>query len=229
MRGNWEPPLAELLRIRLTRGSRFLDVGAFVGYFTILASKLIGPTGHVVAVEPDHRNLVLLQANLKRNDCSNVRVLPLSAWDSQDDLWLSTNPENRGGSTVHDDRRTGDTPVPAAPLDTLLDGRFDLIKVDAEGSDHIALSGARCLLARCPVAVVEFWPETPVSGRHPREILDCYEELGRTFALLDEAGRLRRTTADALLASGPGYVELALLPRPRRLFRHRRLRLSGGT
>ncbi len=202
-----------------TRGRRFLDVGAFVGYFTILASKLVGPTGRVVAVERDPGNRVLLEANLKRNDCSNVSVLPLCAWYARADLWLATNPDNRGGSTVHADRRAGDTAVPAAPLDTLLDDRFDLIKVDAEGSDHMALRGARRLLAGCPLAIVEFWPETPVSGLCPRGVLDCYQELGRTFALLDEAGRLKSTTAEELLASGPGYVELAPLPRRRRLFR----------
>jgi FkbM family methyltransferase len=216
--GRWEPSVSALLRARLRSGGRFLDIGAFVGYFTILASKLVGPTGRVVAVEADARNRELLEANLEGNDCANVSVLSLAAWDAPGELWLSTNPENQAGSTVHADQRPGDTAVPVAPLDTLLDEQFNLIKVDAEGSDHVALRGARRILARCPLAVVEFWPETGVSGLEPREILDCYRDLGRTFALLDESGTLKSTTAEELLASGPDYVELALPPRRRRVF-----------
>lgn len=204
--GSWESPLADLLRTRLRRGSRFLDIGAFVGYFTVLAAKLSRPTGRVIAVEPDPRNRELLRANLKRNDCSNVRLFPIAAWDARAELWLSTNPDNRGGSTVHDDRRPGDTSVTAAPLDTLLDDQLDLIKVDAAGSDHIALRGARRLLASCPLAVVEFWPQTPVSGLTPREVLDCYRDLGRSCSVVGESGKLRAITAEELLDCGPGSV-----------------------
>jgi FkbM family methyltransferase len=211
--GCWEPPLARLLRKRLRPGMTFLDIGAHIGYFTILAATLVGPTGHVFAVEPDPGNAPLLRANLWRHRCGNVTFLPIAAWHSLGHVWLTTNPDNRAGSTVQQQYREGDVGVPAAPLDTLLDESFDLIKADAEGSDHIALQGAERLLSRCPLAVVEFWPQTVVNETEPREVLNTYHGLGRNLSLLSETGDLEPTTTDELLEQGPGYVELALVPR----------------
>ncbi len=62
----------EWLRGMLAPGQRVVDVGANVGYFTVLMSRLVGPRGSVVAVEPDRDNLRLLRLNLWLNRCHNV-------------------------------------------------------------------------------------------------------------------------------------------------------------
>lgn len=128
-------------------------------------------TGRVFAVEPDPDNGSLLRANIERKDCVNVELLPIAAWDRSERLWLSKNPENPGGSTVHCDERNGDLDVAAEPLDSLIRRRIDLVKTDAEGSDHRVLRGARRLLASCPLAVVEFWREEIVDGLEPHQVL----------------------------------------------------------
>ena len=100
-----------------------------------------------------------------------------------------------GWYLVHLDYQQGD--VPAAPLDGLLDQRFDVIKVDAEGSDHIAMRGASQLLSRCPLAVVEFWPRTTMLGSvEPRQILDSYRRLGRKFGIVSETGAVEPVTVE---------------------------------
>ena len=72
--GIWDPITSRLMEVVLAPGMTFVDVGANIGYFTVLGSRLVGPAGRVFAVEPDPRNLSILQANLDRFRCSNVTV-----------------------------------------------------------------------------------------------------------------------------------------------------------
>jgi hypothetical protein len=77
--GNWELDVCALLERTLKPGMTFVDVGANIGYFSVLASKLVGSKGRVLAVEPDPRTVSLLRANLRRHGCSNTTVLPIAA------------------------------------------------------------------------------------------------------------------------------------------------------
>ena len=72
----WEADVSGFIRRRLAAGMTFVDVGAHVGYFSVLASRIVGETGQVFAVEVEPRNLELLRANLWRRRCDNVTVLP---------------------------------------------------------------------------------------------------------------------------------------------------------
>lgn len=214
--GFWELHLVRLLEARLRPGMAFLDVGAHVGYFSLLASRLVGPTGRVVSVEANPLSVRLLRANLDRHGCDNVEVLPLAAWDSAGRVRLVHQPGEPVASWVaEEDEGESDRDVPAARLDDLLAGSFDVIKTDAEGSDHIALAGARRLLAACPLAVVEFWPRItmPQRSAEPRAIAESYLALGRELAVVSVMGDLEPVTVEELLALD-GCVELALL-RPR--------------
>ena len=86
--GTWEPAKGALLRALLGPGMTAVDVGAKVGYFSLLCAQAVGPTGRVLAVEPDPRNYALLCANLWRAGALNVapiraaadRGRPASAW-----------------------------------------------------------------------------------------------------------------------------------------------------
>ncbi len=68
----WEPVETEALRQELRRGDVVVDVGANIGYYTILASRLVGEGGKVYAFEPEPDNFAMLQKNLKANGCTNV-------------------------------------------------------------------------------------------------------------------------------------------------------------
>jgi hypothetical protein len=93
--GLWEPRLAALLRSRLRAGSTFLDVGANIGYFSVLAAQCMGPDGLVVAVEPDPGSVAVLRGNLWQHRCKNVVVLPVAAWMETTHRPFSVNDENR--------------------------------------------------------------------------------------------------------------------------------------
>ncbi len=206
--GFWEMQVVRLLESRLRPGMTFVDVGAFIGYFTVLASRLVGPRGRVFAFEPDAGSVALLRANLRRHRCANVSVFAFAAWSGFRPMRLTAPDGNRGGTEIG--LGTEGTKVLAAPLDALINGPVDLMKIDAEGSDHAVVWGARRLLADCPLAVTEFWPRQAFWGLEPREILERYRTLGRELAIVSGSGELEPASIDELLEREDDYVELAL-------------------
>jgi FkbM family methyltransferase len=176
--GIWDLPISGLMENVLEPGMTFVDVGANIGYFSILGSRLVGPSGRVFAVEPDAFNLSVLRANLDRHDCSNVTVVPMAAWSQRADLDFHRPPDGAVARVGQDDG-TG-LHVPAARIDELVEGRVDYLKVDCEHSDHVVVSGAEEMLRQNPSMLisVEFHPwEGSHLGDSPAEILERYRTL----------------------------------------------------
>src|SRR5262249_2012553 len=84
--GYWAQEITERMRKALRSGMTFVDAGANIGYFSVLGSNLVGPSGRVFCVEPDPLNLEILRANLERNSCDNATVLPVAAWKERTTL-----------------------------------------------------------------------------------------------------------------------------------------------
>ena len=97
--GFWAAELSRFMRDALRPGMTVVDVGANFGYFSVLASKLVGSKGRVICVEVDPDNVEILRANLWKNGCSNASVLQVAAWDETTQLNLRTNPAGGAGST----------------------------------------------------------------------------------------------------------------------------------
>jgi FkbM family methyltransferase len=152
LQGVWDRPVKQVLESVLAPGDAYIDLGANIGYFTLLASRLVGREGLVVAVEPSVRALRKLTHHLWLNKCGNVLLLSCAAADvwRRGELGLATE-SNIGGSSVV---AKGTPPcamesVWLAPLDDLLQGtdvRPKLIKLDLEGFELAALRGARRLI-----------------------------------------------------------------------------------
>jgi FkbM family methyltransferase len=202
----WEADVVAFLRSSLAPGMTFIDIGAHVGYFTVLASGIVAPKGRVFAVEPEPRNLDLLRANLWRNGCDNVTVLPVAAHDTRGHIRFVSNPEGLAGSWIEPDQGENAAMVPCAPLDELLgDMRVDAIKIDIERSEPAAIRGAEGLIRTAGVLdiVAEFWPTHQYAGGHsPADVLAYYESLGLELRLLKPDGTTDRATAEQLLALG---------------------------
>jgi FkbM family methyltransferase len=150
--GVWEPNGTAAFRRRLAPGDVCVDVGAHVGYFTLLASKLVGDTGHVYAFEPSPSNYNGLRRNLQRNGVTNVTAFPLAAGKGVAQALLHEGPgTNSGRATLRPVRpdlsaieEPGVTvevrPVPSCiPEDDLK--RIRVIKVDVEASELEVLEG----------------------------------------------------------------------------------------
>jgi len=123
-------------------GDVVFDIGAHVGFYTLLGSILVGNRGWVVAFEPVPRNLRYLKKHLQINAISNVEVFELAVSDRRGDALLSTGPS----SSMWTIGECGELAVQTARLDELvLDGTIpapDVIKMDVEGAEFLALTGS---------------------------------------------------------------------------------------
>ena len=155
----YEPYVTAFLRNEIKPGFTFVDIGANIGYFTVLAAKLTGNLGRTIAIECNPRNCELIFLNLNRNNISNALVYQFAVTDKQKLLSLSAGFSN--GAV--DELRDGDDAVivPGVTLDFLLQNepRIDIIKMDVEGSEAKAWRGMRRLIRRHrPTIVMEFFP-----------------------------------------------------------------------
>lgn len=172
--GLYEPLVVNFLLRRLTAGMTFVDVGANIGVFTILAARQVGPTGRVLALEPSPRVFPYLEYNVKINGLSNVCLKQRAAYDRDVPslpLWEAPV-EHFGMGALAPQFHTAPTAVPGRTLDHILIeegiGHVDLLKVDVEGFEAAVFRGAKQLLTgeRPPVILFEFcdWAEARVPG-----------------------------------------------------------------
>jgi FkbM family methyltransferase len=181
-----------------------VDAGANIGYFSVLAANLVGPSGRVICVEVDPANVAILRANLWRNGATNAQVLPVAAWDERTDLNMKTIPEGGAGSFVGLDSPQ-DATVPAFRLDQLIDGPVDYLKVDCESTDHMVVAGAEGLIRANPsmLTTVEFNPDhVSHTGHSPAQILEIYRSRGLRPYAITSTGLLKPTTFRQLASSG---------------------------
>jgi FkbM family methyltransferase len=201
--GVWKPATTDWLRSTLRPGQTFVDVGAHVGYFSVLASRLVGPTGAVIAVEPESRNLDLLRRNLARNDCTNSLVVPFAAHSMRAWMSLALDQENRGGHRLV---RLGAarTRVRCVRLDDVLPPNVDVVKIDAQGYDHDIVEGLERTLATNPQLIVIVELSAKELGRRrvdPGWVLARYESLGFDLSVFDGGRCLRRLSSEEVLAN----------------------------
>lgn len=195
----------------LRPGSTVVDVGAGIGWFTLLAARRVGPSGRVVALEPEPASRDLLRRSVELNGFGNVHALGCAAWSDlgRAELHLNDGP-NRGAHSMKRQFGGPTIVVPTARLDDVLDaagiGGVDLLKVDTEGAEPEVLEGAReALDARRIAAVVLEWnPEAWVadSGLMKRLLREfrAYRYDGNVpFRRLERCSDLRRVPRGCLL------------------------------
>jgi len=149
--GVWEPNLTYWIKNRLRAEDVFVDVGANIGYFSLLASKCVGALGRVVAVEALPQTARILEENLLLNRTQNVRIANAAAWDQDGEVELFTSVAGPVGTTTVSPEwasqwALGDRfKVPAKPLYEILSieeiRRARLIKIDVEGAEWQVVSG----------------------------------------------------------------------------------------
>jgi FkbM family methyltransferase len=150
--GTYERGAQRTFADRIQPGDVVYDIGANAGFFTLLASKLAGPSGAVYAFEPLPRNLELLKKHVQLNHAQNVHIVPLAVSDRAGRARFATSASAAmGGLSEH-----GGIEVETTTLDAL---RATMpppafIKMDIEGAEHDALSGARSLLHETGPAIL---------------------------------------------------------------------------
>jgi FkbM family methyltransferase len=161
--GAYEPKIAEVFNRHVKPGMSVVDIGANIGYFTMLLASLVEPSGLVVAVEPNPENIKLLEASRRVNGFGQVLVIQAAAGRHTGLLALNVSHSNgmTGDLPGNVDAIFAARPVPCFALDTILpqDRRINLVKIDTEGAELNALIGLSETIDRDrPVIVSEFSP-----------------------------------------------------------------------
>lgn len=206
--GIWEPFETSLLLRLLRPGDVFVDVGANIGYFSVLAASVVGAQGAVFAFEPDPDNYRLLRANAELNGlehCITAVEAALSDTAGEGQLYLSA--DNLGDHQVY----AGDWQRRSVPI-ALVRGseylaprlqRLDLLKVDTQGAEFQVMVGLLPLLqelAQPPRIIIELTPHSlRQAGASGRALLELLATLGQPMWIIDHIeGRLAASSAAEL-------------------------------
>ena len=162
--GEWEPTETHWISRMLKKGDTFVDVGANVGYFTLIAASLVGNEGRVIAFEPDPVTFSYLEKNVRLNGLDNVTLVQKAASNESGTLQLFIAAENKGDHRIYqtDEGRTA-IDVEAVSLDDYFDGDprpLNVVKIDTQGAEGVILDGmGKTLDANSElILALEFWP-----------------------------------------------------------------------
>jgi FkbM family methyltransferase len=137
-------------------GDTVIDVGAHIGLYSLIAAKRVGPSGKVIAIEPDPENCSLLQRNVELNKLTNVTILERAAFSSNSKLKLYLPGKERGFtklSTLMANRAVTENflEIDATTLDYLMVmqgiAQVNWVKIDVEGAELEVLKGAAVTLS----------------------------------------------------------------------------------
>ncbi len=191
--GSYEYDKRRVFEKTLTEGSVVLDIGAHVGFYTLLASVLVGPRGRVVAFEPVPSNVSYLKEHLRLNAIRNVRVMEAAV----SDCCGVTSFEEAPSSSMGHISRQGTLQVKAVGLDELISaGEIPVphyMKIDVEGAEIQVLSGAKTTL-------VKDHPTLFLSTHGPARHRECCELLHALGYELQSIGRTPVEQSSEILA-----------------------------
>ncbi|MFN3975386.1 MAG: FkbM family methyltransferase [Dehalococcoidia bacterium] len=194
----YEPNEMAFLESTLKQGGVFVDVGANIGLYSLFASRLVGESGVVLALEPSEREFHRLQENIVLNRAQNIRARRVAASNEIGAVSLMVASGETPGlnslgpfgleGTVLDHVET----VPAKPLDTLVEEeslqRVDFIKIDVEGAELKVLQGAQGVLHRFrPTLLVELQDRTlRMQGATAQQVWDFLVDRGYRILRFDQ-------------------------------------------
>ncbi len=194
--GHYESHLTAVFERYCMPGMTVVDVGANLGYYSLLASRLVGPTGRIIALEPNSENCRLLLSSLRLHGTSNVELLPVAADATRGWAYYSTHVGSNGGLVPDGELLSHPgTVVPTFPLDELVEGPVGFLKMDVEGAEGRVVQGAARLIARDrPIVTTELKDEMlrRVSAITVAEYLGSFEEQGYSVAVLEKATGAQR-------------------------------------
>jgi FkbM family methyltransferase len=217
----YEPEVSAAVRQVLERGHTFVDIGANIGWFSLLAASLVGPTGRVVAVEPNPWNVALLRRSAQDNGFDNIEVLTVALAEKTGAVALETDGSN--GRVIPIDGPPpqpvkADFVVAAHPLDLVLQEagveRVDAMKMDVEGAEPAVLRGAAQTIARHrPVLISEFYPLALASWGSAESYLSALRQLGYRLSVIGTDGDQDDASIISLTdRPGTDHVDLLAVP-----------------
>jgi FkbM family methyltransferase len=216
--GVWEIWVTRAMAERLRPGMAVADIGANLGYFTMLMAERVGAGGRVHAFEPNPALVTLIERSIAANGFGGrvaVDQLALGDEDGREMLLVVPGDYLGGAATwpVQPQDCPGSLPVVTRRLDSI-DGaaELSLIKIDTEGFEEAIWDGMAGLVAgdRLRTVFLEF---TAGHYRDPRSFLAKIAAAGFRLSIVDQSHGTRRTTADAVLALPADVGAMLILER----------------
>jgi FkbM family methyltransferase len=202
--GAEEAWMSELFKSEVTPSAMVLDVGAHLGYYTLLAGRAAGPTGGVYAVEPNPDTRHILERNVDLNDMRDrVTVIPVAFSDRNGPatFYPDTDDASRSGLAPHDAAPGKSVEVETRTANSYFgaDVTFSVVKMDVEGAEVRALRGMNELLDDETVTLfIECNRESlKRNGTSAEELHQLLVDLGFRAAMIDEADRSIRPIESA--------------------------------
>lgn len=206
--GMYEPWTVKLLLELLSPGDIFVDVGANIGLFSVLASQCVADTGQVLAIEASPSVFPYLQENIRLNQTKNVRLEQIAILDrnEQQVTFYEAPSDHFGMGSLAPQFRESNITVSTRRLDSFLDTikfrNVDVLKVDVEGFEKLVLDDAQNLLTKNtgPIVIFEFcdWAESRAA----------IGEIGDTQRQLREWGYQIWRLKDYVLGKAPLSITL---------------------
>lgn len=214
-----EAPQAAVIRRVVQPGMLAIDVGANIGFFTTVMARAVGPSGGVLAFEPDAQNVKLLRRTLRRYRLGNVVVIPsaLGEYSGRAELWV--NADHPADHRMYPfEGHAGGYEVDIVTLDDFMFARADtrrvsIIKIDVQGAELHVLRGMHGMLVRHPSAqlLLEIAPDhLAEGGTRLAEVRDFLVELGFSPFLLTRRGMVRPESWETVeaVARRNGYIDV---------------------
>lgn len=174
--GNYESDVTQVFKDFLRPGMGIVDIGANIGYYSLLSASLVGGDGWVMAVEPNCENIKFIEASRRVNHFDHLQIIQAAASINEDIMVLRNEYSNGTCSFLPEDEGElfASETVGCLRIDKLVNKKVDLIKIDVEGAELLAVQGCIGLIDTYrPAVVFEFSPPRIVDrdGKVAWEIL----------------------------------------------------------
>lgn len=161
----WEPFETSLFIKLINKKENFIDVGANIGYYTLLGSKLLKTKGKVYSFEPELRNIKIFKENIKQNKVYNTILFENVCSNNNKSVYLTLSKNNLGDHRVSKNKKLNSIKTSSILLDDVFKKfKFipDLVKVDTQGYEFNVLNGSQTLFTKHnkkTIFLIEFWPK----------------------------------------------------------------------
>lgn len=191
--GIWEPAVTNVIERKARTGMIALDVGADIGYYALQLSRLVGPSGKVIAFEPIPEARKRLEHNIALNAVKNVEVSGYALGNEAGTVYLEDPLKKSRINLNKTSAGERDIEVSIKRLDDLIDGMnlpsIDIVKMDIEGAEHLALLGMEQSIRKFrPILIVEVHNHfLPLFGSSSQQLLNWLKTLGYEITSVDAA------------------------------------------
>ena len=200
----YEPAETNLIKKYVKPGMTVFDLGANIGWFTMILSKIVGDTGHVYSFEPDPDYFLTLKENIKLNHLENVSIFEMGVSNYSGITNFSLN-EEFGTLVIDDKQKENSVKISTTTMDEFClknHIKIDFMKMDVEGSEPLVFEGMEECLRHNPdlKIIMEFHPDAMRGvGQSPQKYLEKIKKSGFKINQIHESGEIEEIEEQDLL------------------------------